>query len=150
MINYKDYPHNWKTEIRPAILARAGEVKDSEGNVIIEAKCEWCGLENHIKGLRGNDGIFYTVKQMIDKLENEGIDLFETVLRHKLSKDGKAKPITIVLTIAHLDHDKENHNVSYDRLAALCQRCHLNYDRNRHNEKIKANISKKKGLIELF
>ena len=34
----------------------------------------------------------------------------------------------IVLTIAHLDHDEENWNISYDRLAALCQRCHLRYD----------------------
>lgn len=35
----------------------------------------------------------------------------------------------VILTIAHLDHDAENHNVSDDRLAALCQKCHLGYDR---------------------
>jgi len=29
----------------------------------------------------------------------------------------------------HLDHDETNHNVSLDRLAALCQYCHLNYDK---------------------
>ena len=34
----------------------------------------------------------------------------------------------IVLTIAHLDHDEENHNVKDSRLKALCQRCHLRYD----------------------
>ena len=34
----------------------------------------------------------------------------------------------IVLTIAHLDHDEQNWDVKYDRLAALCQKCHLRYD----------------------
>lgn len=87
-IDYKRYPPNWKTEIRPAILERANNC------------CEHCGVEN------------YSIR------------------------DGKK----IVLTIAHLDHDEENWNVSYDRLAALCQRCHLRYDakekaRRRKNDK---------------
>jgi len=48
--------------------------------------------------------------------------------------------IKIVLTIAHLDHDEENHSVRVERLAALCQRCHLRYDiaekkRRRFNKK---------------
>lgn len=34
----------------------------------------------------------------------------------------------VVLTIAHLDHDEENWSVEDERLAALCQRCHLQYD----------------------
>lgn len=41
-------------------------------------------------------------------------------------------PVTgskVVLTIAHLDHDPENWDVSDDRLKALCQKCHLAYDR---------------------
>lgn len=51
----------------------------------------------------------------------------------------------IVLTIAHLDHDKLNHEVKDERLAALCQRCHLLYDLDRHisnrknNQLLKAN-----------
>ncbi len=43
----------------------------------------------------------------------------------------------VVLTIAHLDHDAENHEVSDDRLAALCQACHLQYDQHRHVAKRK-------------
>jgi len=39
----------------------------------------------------------------------------------------------VVLTIAHLDHDKENQDVADDRLAALCQACHLGHDREHHN-----------------
>ena len=38
------------------------------------------------------------------------------------------KKVKVILTIAHLDHDEENHNVSMDRLKALCQLCHLRYD----------------------
>ena len=33
----------------------------------------------------------------------------------------------IVLTVAHLDHDIANN--SFYNLMALCQKCHLNYDR---------------------
>lgn len=34
-IDYARYPAAWLTEIRPAILARAGD------------RCEWCGAPNH-------------------------------------------------------------------------------------------------------
>jgi len=52
----------------------------------------------------------------------------------------------IVLTIAHLDHDEENHDVKDDRLKALCQRCHLRYDvpekkKRRFNKKHKKQIT---------
>ncbi len=36
----------------------------------------------------------------------------------------------IVLTVAHLDHDKSNNR--FHNLKALCQRCHLGYDMKRH------------------
>jgi 5-methylcytosine-specific restriction endonuclease McrA len=38
----------------------------------------------------------------------------------------------VVLTIAHLDHDHRNFEVKDERLRALCQSCHLSYDRPRH------------------
>jgi len=83
-INYSKYPPNWKTEIRPRILKRAGN------------RCEFCGAENY-----------------------------------------KPHPVTgsrVVLTIAHLDHDPENWDVKDERLAALCQKCHLAYDRKEREE----------------
>lgn len=55
----------------------------------------------------------------------------------------KANGTKIVLTIAHLDHDSENHNVSDERLAALCQACHLGYDRWRH-------VAKRKYGMDVF
>lgn len=44
-------------------------------------------------------------------------------------------PVTgskLVLTVAHLDRDKDNNR--FANLAALCQRCHLNHDRQSHIE----------------
>jgi 5-methylcytosine-specific restriction endonuclease McrA len=43
----------------------------------------------------------------------------------------------VILTVAHLDHDSQNHNVQDERLAALCQACHLKYDLSRHIAKRK-------------
>lgn len=52
----------------------------------------------------------------------------------------------VVLTIAHLDHDEENHSVKDDRLKAMCQRCHLRYD---VDEKKKRRRNKK-AIADLF
>lgn len=40
----------------------------------------------------------------------------------------------IVLTVAHLDHTPENNGTAGKRpnLKAMCQRCHLRYDRDHH------------------
>lgn len=56
--------------------------------------------------------------------------------------------IKIVLTIAHLDHDITNNDAS--NLKALCQKCHLNYDKDHHRKNSRATINKKKGLQSLF
>lgn len=88
-IDYKKYPPNWLTEIRPRILKRADN----------KCEVEKCGAENY-----------------------------------------KPHPITgskVVLTIAHLDHDPENWDIKDERLKAMCQKCHLKYDRI-HREKTRA------------
>jgi len=44
-------------------------------------------------------------------------------------------PITesmVVLTVAHLDHDPTNNDD--DNLRAMCQRCHLAYDKEHHKQ----------------
>jgi len=58
------------------------------------------------------------------------------------------KVIKIILTIAHLDHDINNND--YLNLKALCQKCHLNYDKEHHSKKSRATRNFKKGLQELF
>lgn len=57
----------------------------------------------------------------------------------------------VVLTIAHLDYDKSNWEVSDDRLRALCQACHLNHDRPRHieNRKYGRNWRENQTKLEL-
>jgi len=60
----------------------------------------------------------------------------------------KPHPVTgskVVLTVAHLDHIKKN--VNPDNLKALCQRCHLNYDRKRHRLNRWNNRNKNQGLL---
>ena len=45
----------------------------------------------------------------------------------------KPHPVTgsqVILTVAHIDHDKNNNRFS--NLAALCQRCHLTHDARQH------------------
>lgn len=105
-INYKDYPPNWK-EIRTRILDRAGH------------RCERCEVPNHATIYR------------VSKEASSWILWPEGMASEALTLDG-FKPTRIVLTIAHLDHDKENHDVIDDRLMALCQKCHLEYDLPRH------------------
>lgn len=42
----------------------------------------------------------------------------------------------VVLTVAHLDHTPEN--CEDDNLSAMCQGCHLHYDREHHAETARA------------
>ena len=44
----------------------------------------------------------------------------------------------VVLTIAHLDHTPEN--CEHSNLRALCQRCHLSYDREHHQRSRKDTV----------
>jgi len=99
-IDYKKYPPNWKSEIRPRILERA------------KNECECCNAENYSTMLsyKENGKIFW-VNQAFEDLITESF-----------------KKVKVILTIAHLDHDETNQNVSDDRLKAMCQLCHLRYD----------------------
>jgi hypothetical protein len=55
-----------------------------------------------------------------------GVENYSVVER--IWKDGSVHQTKIILTIAHLDRDPQNWEVSDDRLKALCQKCHLGYD----------------------
>ena len=72
--------------------------------------CELCGLPNHRRLRRSKI--------------NAALVLHDTSsVGHRLWH----KPIKIVLTIAHLDQDITNND--HKNLMALCQRCHLIWDR---------------------
>lgn len=113
-IDYSRYPASWKTEIVPRILARADNC------------CENCGIQNGATAtsvpLRINDNGRYKVKRFW--ISDNG----DVIRIRPFAQGGDVKTIKVVLTIAHLDHDEENHDVPDERLRAWCQYCHLNYD----------------------
>lgn len=111
-IDYSRYPLNWKKEIVPAVLKRANNC------------CELCGLQNH----QSVWSIKLCVKNEEGKYKNKSIWFRneEDAIREQGEWPPEKKKV--VLTIAHLDHDETNHDVSLDRLKALCQICHLRYD----------------------
>lgn len=100
--DYKNYPADWKTNIRPRILERDGH------------KCKFCGAPNYSVIIRYTDSFEVVPNSMYAEA---------------LTTDG-FKMVKIVLTVAHLDHDTNNNDD--ENLAALCQRCHLRHDAEQH------------------
>lgn len=58
------------------------------------------------------------------------------------------KPVRIIATVAHLDHQPEN--VERGNLRCLCQRCHLAYDSAHHAVNAAATRKAKKALGDFF
>jgi hypothetical protein len=114
-IDYKKYPDNWLKEIRPRIMLRANNTCEQEG-------CDFKHLEEvwAVRYRGRTTGWFRD---------------FDEANSHPKTIEGKIgktipnpKKVRVILTIAHLDHDELNHEVSDDRLKAMCQLCHLRYD----------------------
>lgn len=53
----------------------------------------------------------------------------------------------VILTVAHLDRDRTNNR--FTNLKALCQRCHLNYDRASHIQNRKYGTEHKYTTLRL-
>ena len=121
-IDYKKYPPTWKTEIVPAILKRACN------------RCEWCGLQNY-SIISREDG--HAEVYGYDDDYKSAVEQLHVICP---VYPRKKKFSVVVLTVAHLDHDPENWDVDLKRLMAMCQKCHLTYDRlHREGLKIKEN-----------
>src|SRR5579862_1261639 len=105
-IDYKEYPADWKQ-----IVAR---IKERDHH-----RCKFCHVKNYFIGVRQKNG-------WIRPLSRCGTE-WEWVKGHMhkgctLKQALKILGFTqIILTVAHLDHDKTNNENS--NLAALCQRC---------------------------
>ena len=121
--DYRLYAKDWKTKIRPDILERDKHC------------CAFCGVKNH------------TIIHRYGKLQHEWNYWPEGMESEAWSLNG-LKSTKIILTIAHLDHDKTNND--YDNLAALCQKCHLGIDLKHHMANARENRIKKKKLQKLF
>ncbi|MES2462751.1 MAG: hypothetical protein V4671_19390 [Armatimonadota bacterium] len=105
MFDPKKYPANWKTEIRPRILARAGN------------RCETCGVLNGAIGYRKADGSFV---QLAEDIESAGMEV------EVASCVDERKVIRIVCTVAHILPDTMDCRDS--NLILECQRCHNRRD----------------------
>ncbi len=126
------YPPDWKT-ISLAIRERANWV------------CEWCGVKNKAIGARDRDGRWHDEDDIHSMNSGAGFDAFG---------DEFPTMIRIVLTVAHLGtvypdgtpgdkHDKMD--CRPENLTALCQRCHLNYDRDEHAHNARQTRLRKKA-----
>jgi len=51
------------------------------------------------------------------------------------------------LGVTHLDHNILNNEFS--NLKALCQKCHLDYDKEHHKKNSRETLKKKKDIVEL-
>jgi len=121
----KFYRREWRTVIRPRILARAHN------------RCEKCGKPNGLLVwvYRSDScGQYWTPHlRPVSKqvwfycgLRTEGNFVLRPEYFHL------ARRIRVVLTVAHLDHDPANNRD--ENLKALCQWCHLDHDRAHHKE----------------
>jgi len=108
----KFYGREWSEVIRPAILKRANN------------RCEQCRVWNGVEVFRGGGGFWRMTGPGAPWHRNNGnVTTFEPMDEHK---------VRIVLTIAHLNHVSGDDRP--ENLKALCQWCHLDFDKTHHAE----------------
>lgn len=127
--NRARYPKDWK-DIVEQVRERSGD--RCEGSPAFPD----CRLPNGAVGYRDGD---------------RWVELGESIDAAGLAIDAAAddgfKPIKIVLTTAHLNHQPEDCRL--ENLRHWCQRCHLVYDQQHHNETAYATRMKKRNNLEL-
>ncbi len=120
-IDYTKYPPNWLKEIRPRIMERANNTCECDG-------CNFKHLEQ-VWAVKKNGKTVGWFRDFDDaKKQPKTTELKKDKKTGRLVSVPNPKKVRVILTIAHLDHDERNHNVSDERLKAMCQLCHLRYD----------------------
>jgi hypothetical protein len=109
------YPRDWPA-ISRAIRERAGQTRECVGECGDAHDDGRCGAPNGrtIRRVPQQPARWYT---------HDGCSLC-------LNGDPECRPVMVVLTVAHMDHTPAN--CAPENLRALCQRCHLRYDREHH------------------
>lgn len=136
------YPPDWHV-VRMRILRRAGYRCEHPGCMARQYSVGWWIVDPNTQawrwspawGQNDNPRTYNEARQVAAELD------------HSRSEEGP-KPIVIVLTIAHLDHDPTNN--SDDNLRAMCQRHHLAHDHDHHRANAQATRRAKAGTAELF
>lgn len=121
-VMYSEYHPKWSL-IRRLILKRD------------KYCCAWCGAPQYAfiyRTGKNEDWEYAPEGHMVDEMHSFG---------YKVTK--------IILTIAHIDHNKDNNR--FENLASLCQRCHLNHDRKQHafNRKYGRNWKRNQTKLDL-
>ena len=127
------YPKTWNA-VRARILARAGDRCECRGECgSVHRRSAWngcrrCNARNGAWGWRAEGGAFHEVrKRPLGEAKH-----YRTPFEIQTRKGDWVKVLAIVLTVAHLNHRPEDCRDS--NLKAMCQRCHLRYDRYHHSE----------------
>jgi hypothetical protein len=114
-IDYKEYHPKWSLISRLIRFFRAGN------------KCEQCGIMNGSIVKRMRNGFWRRPCATEWDMIHSRIKYSHTSMSESLKYHGFTK---IILTVAHLDHDKTNNR--FWNLKALCQKCHLGHDIKHH------------------
>lgn len=102
-------------------LERAGGRFDEKSKYLGGARCEQCGVPDREPVARGTAGTWFGT-------------LWHTCTQATFSGHpvGPVRRVYIILTVAHLDHDPRNNRD--ENRKALCQWCHLNWDKLHHKQ----------------
>lgn len=123
--NRKLYPKNWKA-IRAEVMERAGSRCECVGE---------CGvthpLTDNIPNRCPQSHGLQFVKQVVDSDEFGEVKIYGT----------------IVLTIAHLNHNPKDSRRA--NLKAMCQKCHLRYDKELHQRNASDTRDRRRGQLRL-
>lgn len=137
--NKARYPKDWP-QISKAIRERAGQ------------KCEKCGVSNGEEILRGTSEDYFPA-QCYAIVCGIGAHVYNADTGAVLDAVPVShlqgwKPVKVVLTVAHLDHQPEN--CDPDNLRAWCQRCHNAYDAPMRRAGIKSRAKANMAIGDLF
>jgi hypothetical protein len=118
-------------------LERAGGRFEDGGRYLGGAKCVQCGVPDRETISRGPAGIWLNAEW------KWRTPLGETI---RGAFHGEVRRVWIILTVAHLDHNPRNNRD--ENRAALCQWCHLNYDKLHHKETRQARKDAARPLLQ--
>lgn len=113
-IDYSKYHPKW------SLISRLIRFKRAKN------RCEWCGVPNGRIITRLSDG-FIEANEELQTMSIQEVKKYNLkyLVPYNLPVFTK-----IILTVAHIDRDKTNNR--FNNLAALCQKCHLNHDKQQH------------------
>lgn len=136
--NKDRYPKDWKR------ISRA--VREAAGN-----KCQRCGVRNGAlirRGCDDQDRAVWRYDGAPDALWGFSADDGSIAPGTSWDEVDYGKPVRVVLTVAHLDHQPEN--CKRANLRAWCQRCHNVYDAPMRRRGIQERARAKLALRDLF